>query len=207
MTTTTSSTPTTNLASLIVQRLSYDLGALEPRISRETMEYHYGKHLATYFANLNNLVADTPFARMNLVEIVLKADGAIFNNAAQAWNHEFFFEALSPTPKSAPTGTLETAIRRDFGDLQMFKEQFSKAALGLFGSGWAWLAMDSNGTLSITAQSNAGNPLRNNLTPLLTVDVWEHAYYIDYRNRRADFLAAVWECIDWKRVEERYNTK
>lgn len=202
-TTTTLSHPVT----FITRPLPYALDALAPQISAETMKYHYEKHLTTYFTNLSNLIFDTPFATMTLVEIVLKSDGGIFNNAAQAWNHEFFFDALSPTPKIEPAGGLKLAIERDFGSLSSFKEQFSKAAISLFGSGWAWLAMSQGGKLSIVAESNAGNPLRRGLTPMLTIDVWEHAYYIDYRNRRADYLAAIWERIDWRKVEERYNYK
>lgn len=188
--------------------LPYALDALAPQISRETMEYHYGKHLATYFNNLNNLVAGTPMERMSLQEIVLKAEsGAILNNAAQAWNHEFFFDSLSPTPQTAPSGALKAAIERDLGSVEGFWEQFSKAAIALFGSGWAWLAMEASGKLSIVAESNAGNPLRKNLRPLLVVDLWEHAYYIDYRNRRADFLAAIRTRIDWAKIEERHGQK
>jgi Fe-Mn family superoxide dismutase len=184
--------------------LPYALDALAPQISRETMEYHYGKHLQAYITNLNNLVKGTPFEEASLEEIVLKSDGPIFNNAAQAWNHEFFFLSLSPIPKSVPTGKLADAIDREFGSFQNFKDAFSKAAAGQFGSGWAWLVKDKTGKLSIVATSNAGNPMKDGLTPLLTLDVWEHAYYIDYRNRRPDFIAASWERVDWKVVEERF---
>ncbi len=184
--------------------LPYQLDALEPQISRETMEYHYGKHLQAYVTNLNNLIKGTPFEEMTLDQIVLKSEGAMFNNAAQAWNHEFFFLSLSPTPKSVPSGKLAEAIDRDFGGFDAFKEAFGKAALGQFVSGWAWLVKDKTGKLSIVATSNAANPMTQGLIPLLTLDVWEHAYYIDYRNRRADFIAAAWGRVDWKTVEERF---
>ncbi|MDD3108530.1 MAG: superoxide dismutase [Alistipes sp.] len=185
-------------------KLPYAEDALAPQMSRETLEYHYGKHHQAYVNNLNHLIADTAYADMSLEEIVMKADGAIFNNAAQAWNHTFFFYSLSPSPKSMPSGTLAAAIDRDFGSFDGLKEQFSKAAAGLFGSGWVWLVKDDPSKLSILAESNAGNPLRRWLTPLLCIDVWEHAYYIDYRNRRPDFIQNFWDFVDWSVVEERF---
>ncbi len=196
---------TMTMTGFALPTLPYPLDALEPQISRETMEYHYGKHLQTYITNLNNLIKGTPFENASLEEIVRKSDGAIFNNAAQAWNHEFFFLTLSPNAQKTPAGALAAAIDRDFGSLAAFKEAFNKTALGVFGSGWAWLVTDKDGKLSIVPESNAGNPMTKGLTPLLAVDVWEHAYYIDYRNRRADFLSAIWERIDWKKVGERYG--
>jgi Fe-Mn family superoxide dismutase len=187
--------------------LPYEMDALAPRMSRETLEYHYGKHLKTYIDNLNNLIAGTPFAEMPLEEICVKAEGPIFNNGAQAWNHIFFFNSFSPSAQAAPSGALADAIDRDFGSLEAFKEQFGKAATTLFGSGWVWLCADKEGKLSIVAEPNAGNPLKKGLTPLLCIDVWEHAYYIDYRNRRPEFVKNFWDLVDWKVVEQRYADK
>ena len=187
--------------------LPYEMEALAPHMSRETFEYHYGKHLKTYIDNLNNLIVGTPFAEMPLKEICVKAEGPIFNNGAQAWNHIFFFNSLTPTSQGAPTGALAAAIDRDFGSLEAFKEQFGKAATSLFGSGWVWLCSDKAGKLSIIAEPNAGNPLKKGLTPLLCIDVWEHAYYIDYRNSRPEFIKNFWELVNWKVVEQRYTEK
>ncbi len=184
--------------------LPYALNALAPQISEETMDYHYNKHLQTYVNNLNNLIPGTRFENASLEEIVMTSDGPVFNNAAQIWNHTFFFLTLSPSPRSVPDGKLMQAIDRDFGSFDKFKEQFSKAAAGLFGSGWTWLVKDKTGKLSIVSESNAGNPIVKGLVPLMNIDVWEHAYYIDYRNRRADFISAFWDRIDWKEIEKRY---
>ena len=191
----------------VLPQLPYAADALAPKMSKETIEYHYGKHHQAYVNNLNNLIPGTPYENMPLEEIIVKAEsGPIYNNAAQVWNHTFFFFTLSPTPKSMPSGKLAEAINRDFGSFDAFKEQFTKAAAaGLFGSGWTWLAADDNGKLSIVSESNAGNPLRKGLHPLLTVDVWEHAYYIDYRNVRPDYLKNFWELVDWNTVEKRYE--
>ncbi len=185
--------------------LPYGLNALEPQISEETMQYHYGKHHQTYVDNLNKLIPGTKFENASLEEIIASASGPIFNNAAQVWNHTFFFFTLSPNPKPVPTGALSEAINRDFGSFDKFKEEFTKTAAGLFGSGWSWLVKDKRGKLNIIAESNAGNPLREGLKPLMTVDVWEHSYYIDYRNRRADYLKAIWSRIDWRIIEERFR--
>jgi len=185
--------------------LPYAQDALAPHMSHQTLEYHYGKHLQTYVDNLNKAIPGTEFERLPLDEIVKKAKGPIFNNAAQAWNHTFFFLSLSPRPKAAPGGRLAAAIERDFGSLVAMKETFTKTATGLFGSGWAWLSADGQGKLAITAESNAGNPMTSGLTPLMTCDVWEHAYYIDYRNRRPDFLTAFWALLDWAVVEKHYK--
>lgn len=187
--------------------LPYALDALTPQISEETMRYHYGKHHKAYVDNLNRLIEGTPWQNATLEEIILGADGAIFNNAAQAWNHTFFFLSLSPDPKSVPTGPLAEAINRDFGSFDALKEAMTKAAAGQFGSGWAWLVKDKNGKLSVVAESNAGNPMTRGLTPLLNIDVWEHAYYIDYRNRRPDFIQALWDRVDWKTVEKRFEER
>lgn len=186
------------------QDLPYAYDALEPAISGETMRYHHDKHYAGYVAKLNELILDTPFAAQPLEDIILSADGAIFNNAAQAWNHEFFFEGLSPKPQKAPSGKLLEAVNRSFGSFDGLKTQMGQTAAGLFGSGWVWLAEDGDGKLVVVAEPNAGNPMCRGLKPLLAIDVWEHAYYIDYRNRRADAVAALWDVIDWRVVEDRY---
>ena len=188
-------------------QLPYKTEALAPKMSAETFEYHYGKHLQTYIDNLNKLIEGTPYAEMPLDEIVRKADGGVFNNAAQMWNHEFFFDELSPKAQTRPTGALLKAIDENFGSFDQLKAQMEKAAAGLFGSGWVWLAEDKSGKLAIVSEQNAGNPLRYGMKPLMCFDVWEHAYYIDYRNRRADAVAALWDRIDWKVVEERYAKK
>ena len=185
-------------------KLPYDPGALAPQISPETMEYHYGKHHKAYVDKLNELIPGTKYETMTLEQIVLSADGPVFNNAAQAWNHTFYFLALSPAPKARPAGELAAAIDRDFSSFDALKEAFNKTAVGQFGSGWAWLVKGADGKLSLTATPNAANPLTDGKTPLLCMDVWEHAYYIDYRNRRPDYLAAAWEKIDWGVIEQRF---
>lgn len=184
--------------------LPYATDALEPRMSRETIEYHYGKHLQTYIDNLNRLIDGTPYADVPLETLILTATGPLFNNAAQVWNHNFFFNTLTPKPEPMPL-ELKDYLIRDFGSVEVFKEKFKKAAAGIFGSGWAWLAQDPEGKLHIIQESNAGNPLRAGYKPLMTIDVWEHAYYIDYRNRRAAFVDNCWELIDWNKVVERMH--
>lgn len=184
--------------------LPYEMGALSPMMSEETMQYHYGKHLQAYVNNLNALVPGTLYEEMSLEEIVCKASGAIFNNAAQAWNHTFFFEALAPRPGEMGEG-LKKRLLADFGSLEAFEQQYMAAAAGLFGAGWAWLVLNEKRELAIVQTVNAGNPMTEGMVPLLTIDVWEHAYYIDYRNRRADYLKAVWQLVDWKTVSERYE--
>ena len=184
--------------------LPYATDALEPRMSRETIEYHYGKHLQTYIDNLNRLIDGTPYADVPLETLILTATGPLFNNAAQVWNHTFFFNTLTPKPEPMPL-ELKDYLIRDFGSVEVFKEKFKKAAAGIFGSGWAWLAQDPEGKLLIIQESNAGNPLRAGYKPLMTIDVWEHAYYIDYRNRRAAFVDNCWELIDWNKVVERMH--
>lgn len=183
-------------------KLPYAMDALTPSMSKETLEYHYGKHLQAYVDNLNRLIPATVYETMSLEDIVLQADGAVFNNAAQAWNHTFFFESLTPTAKAVP-GEFEKLLVENFGSLDAFKEQFVKAAASLFGSGWVWLVKDGQNRLSVVSESNAGNPMKKGLKPLLVIDVWEHAYYIDYRNRRADYINAFWKLIDWDKVSER----
>lgn len=184
--------------------LPYAETALEPKMSKETLEYHHGKHHQTYYNTLNTLIKDTEFENMPLEEIVKKSDGKIFNNAAQALNHDIFFAQFTEKPQAQPSGKLADAITRDFGSFDKLKEEMTNAASTLFGSGWAWLSKDSNGKLSVSQESNAGSPLTKGKTPILTIDVWEHAYYIDYRNKRPDYIAAFWQILDWKEIEKRY---
>ena len=184
--------------------LPYSREALEPAISATTIDFHYGKHEKAYIDNLNRLIKDTDYEDMTLEEIITSADGALFNNAAQAWNHIFYFFTFSPEGNREPGGELRKAIDRDFGSFEKFKEDFVAAGVGLFGSGWVWLSRDEKGKLVITTGKNAENPLTAGLTPLLTFDVWEHAYYLDYQNRRADALKALWNIVDWDVVEGRY---
>ncbi len=184
--------------------LPYAHNALEPIISEKTISFHYGKHHQTYVTNLNGLVEGTEFADADLETIVKKSEGPIFNNAAQIWNHNFYFLSLTPTKGSQPSAALAAAIDAAFGSLEAFKAEFNKSAITVFGSGWAWLVKDADAKLSIAKESNAGNPLTRGLIPLLTFDVWEHAYYIDYQNRRADYVAALWDLVDWNAVSERY---
>lgn len=191
--------------------LPYAPEALEPVISKETIEYHYGKHLQGYVDNLNKLVAGTEYEGMPLEEIVVKAQGGIFNNAGQILNHNLYFTQFAPVSDLTNEGvnelTVMKAIIRDFGSLEAFKAEFEQKGVTLFGSGWVWLAADKDGKLVITQEPNAGNPLTKGLKPLLTMDVWEHAYYIDYRNRRAAHLQALWQIINWKEIERRYVCK
>lgn len=189
----------------IQPELPYDEAALEPAISAETVSFHYGKHEKAYIDNLNALIKDTHFEKMELEQIIQESDGPLFNNASQAWNHIFYFFSLSPDAGGEPTGSLRKAIDRDFGSFEKFKDDFVKAGTTLFGSGWVWLSADQEGKLFVTAESNAGTPLTHGLTPLLTFDVWEHAYYLDYQNRRADALKALWQVVDWDVVESRYS--
>lgn len=185
-------------------KLPYAADALEPVISKETIGYHYGKHEKAYIDNLNKLIKGTEYEDEELEEIIAKAKGPLFNNASQAWNHIFYFFTFSPEGSREPGGELRKAIDRDFGSFEKFKEAFVDAGVGLFGSGWVWLCRDDDGKLLITQGSNAQNPLTDGLTPLLTFDVWEHAYYLDYQNRRADALKALWDIVDWDVVESRF---
>lgn len=186
-------------------KLPYADDALEPVISKETISYHHGKHLATYVANLNKLIAGTEFENMPLEEIVAKSEGGVFNNAGQTLNHNLYFTQFAPNAGGKPKGKLLAAIERDFGSFEKFQEEFANAGVTLFGSGWAWLSKDSEGKLHITKDPNAGNPMTAGLTPLLTIDVWEHAYYLSYQNRRADHAKDFWSIIDWNVVETRYE--
>lgn len=188
--------------------LPYAANALEPVISQQTIAFHHGKHLQAYVNNLNALLPGSGFEETPLVEIVKKSTGGIFNNAGQILNHELYFGQFRPAKAdNQPTGNIANAITRDFGSFEAFKEAFQKKGATLFGSGWVWLSADANGKLIITQEANAANPAQQGLTPLLTFDVWEHAYYLDYQNRRPDHLTALWSIIDWQVVEQRYNTK
>ena len=187
-----------------LMRLPYAPDALEPVISKETIGFHHGKHLAAYVNNLNNLLEGSALAGLPLEEIVLKGEGGVLNNAGQILNHNMYFEQFSGKPqKTAPTGKLLEAINREFGSFEAFKEEFQKKGTTLFGSGWVWLSADKDGKLVITQEANAANPIQRGLRPLLTFDVWEHAYYLDYQNRRPDHLAALWQIVDWEVIEGR----
>ena len=184
--------------------LPYSLDALQPHISRETLEFHYGKHHQAYVTNLNNLVKGTEFESASLEEIIRKSSAGIFNNAAQVWNHTFYWNCLSPGAGGEPTGKLAQAISAKFGSFGAFKEAFSKSAVGNFGSGWTWLVKKADGSVEIANTSNAATPLTGPDKALLTCDVWEHAYYVDYRNRRPDYVAAFWNLVHWDFVARNY---
>ncbi|WP_316678847.1 superoxide dismutase [Fe] [uncultured Tolumonas sp.] len=177
--------------------LPYEKNALAPHISQETLEYHYGKHHNTYVVNLNNLIPGTEFENKTLEEIIKTSSGGIFNNAAQVWNHTFYWHSLSPNGGGEPTGPLADAINAAFGSFEKFKEDFTKSAVTNFGSGWTWLVKKADGTLAIQNTSNAGCPITDGVTPVLTVDVWEHAYYIDFRNLRPKYLETFWALANW----------
>ncbi|MBQ4449265.1 MAG: superoxide dismutase [Prevotella sp.] len=186
--------------------LPYAQESLEPVISKKTLEFHHGKHLAGYVNNLNVLLKESPLAGLSLEEIVCKADGGILNNAGQILNHNLYFgQFFAPKADNMPVGELAAAIVRDFGSFEAFKDEFQKKGATLFGSGWVWLSADKAGKLIITQETNAANPIQKGLKPLLTFDVWEHAYYLDYQNRRPDHLAALWQIIDWEVVGNRYS--
>ena len=177
--------------------LPYPLDGLQPHISKETLEFHYGKHHQTYVTNLNNLIKGTEFESASLEEIVKKSSGGVFNNAAQIWNHTFYWNSLSPKGGGAPSGALAAAIDKKWGSFDAFKEAFTKSAVGNFGSSWTWLVKKADGSLDIVNTSNAATPVTTADTPLITCDLWEHAYYIDYRNRRPDYLGAFWSLVNW----------
>lgn len=186
-----------------VPNLPYGYDSLEPVISQETLEYHHDKHVLAYVNNLNKLIDGSKFENMTLEEIICNSDGGIYNNAAQIYNHTFYFEQFgNPTPIE---GTLADAIKQQWGSIDLFKKEFNAAGATMFGSGWVWLVADNAGNLSIIKEPNAGCPLSKDLIPLLTFDVWEHAYYIDYRNRRTDYLVELWKILDWTVVEKRFN--
>ena len=183
--------------------LPFAKDALKPVISEETFDYHYGKHHAAYVNNLNNLIPGTEFENLPLEEIIRKAQGGIFNNAAQVWNHTFFWNSISPSGGGAPKGKIAEAISNSFGTFDSFREAFTKAAATLFGSGWTWLAKNADGNLEILQLSNAGTPLTMGKKPILTLDVWEHAYYIDYRNARPQFIEKFWDIVNWDHASEQ----
>lgn len=185
--------------------LPYAMDALAPKMSKETLEYHYGKHLQTYIDNLNNLIKGTPYENMTLEEISVKADGRFTTTVRRPGTTHSSSTASPRRRNRRPKERWPEAIKRDFGSFDAFKEQFGKAAIGLFGSGWTWLAADKDGKLVIVSESNAGNPLKKGLIPLLGIDVWEHSYYIDYRNRRADYVKNFWDIVDWKVIEKRFK--
>ena len=185
-------------------QLPYEANALEPVISKETIGFHHGKHLQAYVNNLNAAIEGTKYEDMPLEEIVKTAEGGVFNNAGQILNHNMYFQQFrAPKADNKPTGVIAQWIDQQFGSFETFKEEFAKKGAGLFGSGWVWLSADKDGKLVITQETNAGNPVQRGLKPLLTFDVWEHAYYIDYQNRRPDYLKALWDIVDWDVVNER----
>ncbi|HEY4351836.1 MAG TPA: Fe-Mn family superoxide dismutase [Paraburkholderia sp.] len=177
--------------------LPFAKNALAPHMSEETLEFHYGKHHQTYVTNLNNLIKGTEYENLTLEEIVKKSSGGVFNNSAQVWNHTFFWNSLKPQGGGQPSGALAEAINKKWGSFDKFKEEFTKTAVGTFGSGWAWLVKKPDGSLDLVSTSNAATPLTTDAKPLLTIDVWEHAYYIDYRNARPKFVEAYWNIVNW----------
>ncbi len=184
--------------------LPYAMDALAPTLSQETLEYHYGKHHQAYVTNLNNLIPGTEFESMSLEDIVMKSSGGIFNNAAQVWNHTFYWNCLSPNGGGAPSGALAAAIEAKFCSFEEFKKQFNQSAATNFGSGWTWLVKNADGSLEIFNTSNAGTPMTSGKQALLTLDVWEHAYYIDYRNLRPKYLETMWNIVNWDFVAANF---
>jgi len=185
--------------------LPYPLDGLQPHISKETLEFHYGKHHQTYVTNLNNLIKGTEFESASLEEIVKKSSGGVFNNAAQIWNHTFYWNSLSPKGGGKPAGALAAAIDAKWGSFDAFKEAFTKSAVGNFGSSWTWLVKKADGSLEIVNTSNAATPVTTADKPLMTCDLWEHAYYIDYRNRRPDYLGAFWSVVNWDFAAKNFS--
>ncbi|HOI26338.1 MAG TPA: superoxide dismutase [Paludibacteraceae bacterium] len=188
---------------LELKPLKYAKEALEPEISKQTLEFHHDKHLQAYVNNFNQFIEGSGLENNSLEEVIKSANGPLFNNAAQVWNHEFYFDSLTDKKGQNPLKKTEALINAKWGSVDKFKEEFEKAANSLFGSGWAWLVINSNNELEIMNESNAGNPLKNGLKPILTFDVWEHAYYLDYQNKRAEYSKKIWNIIDWEKVEER----
>lgn len=186
-------------------RLPYSMDALQPAISPATIDFHYGKHERNYIDTLNTLIEGTEFDNMSLEEIIVRSDGKLFNNASQAWNHIFYFFQFAPEGLKEPSGKLRDKIEETFGSVDEFKKKFEEAGATLFGSGWVWLSADAKGELKITQESNAGNPMTKGLRPLMTFDVWEHAYYLDYQNRRAEYLHKLWDIVDWDVISMRYE--
>jgi len=189
----------------VLPELPYDLGGLEPVISKETLEYHYGKHHATYIEKLNGLIEGSDFVNMPIEEIVARSDGGVFNNAAQAYNHTFYWYGMAPktSDENLPTDQVGQALKEAFGDFDSFKSEFSDIAAKHFGSGWAWLLKNKDGTLEMKGMHDADTPIKDGDTPLLALDVWEHAYYIDYRNKRPDYISAFWQVVNWDFVEKQ----
>lgn len=190
----------------LLPELPYALDALAPAMSADTLNYHYGKHLQTYLDNVNRMIEGTPFADMKLKDMITKAQGALYNNAAQAFNHIIFFKQLTPTPTTISPLLTQALVAR-FGSVDAFKSEFSNAAATLFGSGWVWLAFDANNVLQIVPEPNAGNPITRNMRPLMCIDVWEHAYYLDYQNRRGDYIKNFWNLVNWDYIEKRMQDK
>ena len=190
----------------LLPELPYALDALAPVMSADTLNYHYGKHLQTYLDNVNRMIEGTPFADMKLKDMITKAQGALYNNAAQAFNHIIFFKQLTPTPTTISPLLTQALVAR-FGSVDAFKSEFSNAAVTLFGSGWVWLALDVNNVLQIVPEPNAGNPITRNMRPLMCIDVWEHAYYLDYQNRRGDYIKNFWNLVNWDYIEKRMLDK
>lgn len=190
----------------LLPELPYALDALAPIMSADTLNYHYGKHLQTYLDNVNRMIEGTPFADMKLKDMITKAQGALYNNAAQAFNHIIFFKQLTPTPTTISPLLTQALVAR-FGSVDEFKSEFSNAAAALFGSGWVWLALDANNVLQIVPEPNAGNPITRNMRPLMCIDVWEHAYYLDYQNRRGDYIKNFWNLVNWDYIEKRMQDK
>lgn len=186
-------------------RLPYSTSDLEPVISATTIDFHYGKHEQAYIDNLNKLIEGTEYAELPLEEIIIKSEGPLFNNASQAWNHIFYFFQFNPRGTKEPSGKLAEKISAQFGSLEEMKKKIEEAGASLFGSGWVWLATDNAGELYITQGKNAENPMTNGLHPLLVFDVWEHSYYLDYQNRRAEYLKRLWDIVDWSVIEQRYG--
>ena len=185
--------------------LPYAMNALEPHISQETLEYHYGKHHQTYVTNLNHLIKGTEFESKSLEEIIMASSGGMFNNAAQIWNHSFYWNCLAPNGGGEPTGELLDAINSAFGSFEEFKTQFSQTSITTFGSGWGWLVKNSDGSLALASTSNAATPMTSGQTALLTCDVWEHAYYVDYRNARPKYVEAFWNLVNWDFVAQNFK--
>lgn len=190
----------------LLPELPYALDVLAPVMSADTLNYHYGKHLQTYLDNVNRMIEGTPFADMKLKDMITKAQGALYNNAAQAFNHIIFFKQLTPTPTTISPLLTQALVAR-FGSVDEFKSEFSNAATTLFGSGWVWLALDANNVLQIVPEPNAGNPITRNMRPLMCIDVWEHAYYLDYQNRRGDYIKNFWNLVNWDYIEKRMQDK
>lgn len=190
----------------LLPELPYALDALAPVMSADTLNFHYGKHLQTYLDNVNRMIEGTPFAEMKLKDMITKAQGALYNNAAQAFNHVIFFKQLTPTPTTISPLLTQALVAR-FGSVDAFKSEFSNAAATLFGSGWVWLALDANNVLQIVPEPNAGNPITRDMRPLMCIDVWEHAYYLDYKNRRGDYIKNFWNLVNWDYIEKRMQDK